>query len=69
MANKKYTLGSDGYYQTKVWDGTYTKSGHKHRITLRSAKCCRDLERQVAEMKAQVEARNFVRDTNILFIS
>ena len=68
MANKKYTLGSDGYYQTKVWDGTYTKSGHKHRITLRSAKSSRDLERQVAEMKAQVEARNFVRDTNILFI-
>ena len=46
MASKKYTCGADGYYQTKVWDGTYDQNGRKHRITLRSNKSSRDLERQ-----------------------
>lgn len=30
MAKAKYTKGSDGYYQTKVWDGTYTELGKKN---------------------------------------
>lgn len=68
MASKKYTCGADGYYQTKVWDGTYDQNGRKHRITLRSNKSSRDLERQVAAMKAQIESRNYVRNTDILFI-
>ena len=29
MASKKYKLGADGYYQTKVWDGTYNANGSK----------------------------------------
>lgn len=68
MASKKYSCGADGYYQTKVWDGTYNADGSKHRITLRSSKSSRDLERQVAAMKAQIESRNYVRNTDILFI-
>ena len=68
MASKKYSCGADGYYQTKVWDGTYNSDGSKHRITLRSSKSSRDLERQVAAMKAQIESRNYVRNTDILFI-
>lgn len=68
MASKKYKLGADGYYQTKVWDGTYNANGSKHRISLRSDKSSRDLERQVAAMKAQIESRNYVRNTDILFI-
>lgn len=68
MASKKYSCGADGYYQTKVWDGTYNSDGSKHRITLRSSKSSRDLERQVASMKAQIESRNYVRNTDILFI-
>jgi len=68
MASKKYKLGADGYYQTKVWDGTYDQNGRKHRITLRSNKSSRELERQVAAMKAQIESRNYVRNTDILFI-
>lgn len=26
MASKKYSCGADGYYQTKVWNGTYTEA-------------------------------------------
>ena len=26
MATAKYTKGKDGYYQAKVWDGTYTEA-------------------------------------------
>ena len=62
MASKKYKLGADGYYQTKVWDGTYNANGSKHRVSLRSDKSSRDLERQVAAMKAQIESRNYVRN-------
>ncbi len=58
MAKAKYTCGSDGYYQTKVWDGTYNDDGTKHRITLRSSKSSRDLENQVNNLKAKVESRS-----------
>lgn len=68
MASKKYKLGADGYYQAKVWDGTYNADGSKHRVSLRSDKSSRDLERQVAAVKAQIESRNYVRNTDILFI-
>lgn len=63
----KYTRGKDGYFTTKVWDGTYNKDGSKHRKTLRSDKSSRDLERQVAALKAQVESRAYVKKTDILF--
>ena len=68
MANKKYTLVSDGYYQTKVWDVLILRAVISTGLRFAVPKAVANLERQVAEMKAQVEARNFVRDTNILFI-
>ena len=29
MASAKYKLNSRGYYETKVWDGTYTSTGRE----------------------------------------
>ncbi len=55
MAKKKYTMGADGYYRTKVWDGTYNKDGTKHRQNLCSKKSSKDLENQVEAFKKQVE--------------
>lgn len=55
MAKKKYALGADGYYRTKVWDGTYNKDGTKHRQNLCSKKSSKDLENQVEAFKKQVE--------------
>ena len=67
MAKAKYSLNSQGYYQTKVWDGTYV-NGRKHRITLTSKKSSKDLERMVAEHNQKVQERNFVRKSNVTFL-
>lgn len=53
---KKYTLDKSGYYKTTVWDGTY-KGGKKHRVTIRSKKSSRDLERKVAEFNERAGIR------------
>lgn len=58
MAKAKYTRGSDGYFQTKVWDGTYNDNGTKHRVTLRSRKSSADLEKQVNALKNSVANRS-----------
>lgn len=68
MAKAKYTKQKDGYFQTKVWDGTYTESGMKHRITLRSKKSSKDLENMVNEYIREVEQRKKIRNSNMLFI-
>ena len=31
MAKAKYIRGADGYFRTKIWDGTYNPDGSKHR--------------------------------------
>ncbi len=67
MAKAKYTRGKDGYFQAKVWDGTYTEFGKKHYIPLRSKKSSVDLEKKVNQFKADVEQRKNVRLTDIVF--
>lgn len=64
MAKAKYTRGKDGYFQTKVWDGTYNDDGTKHRITLRSAKSSADLEKQVNALKNDVANRSNIVTTH-----
>lgn len=68
MAKAKYTRQKNGYFQTKVWDGTYTKDGKKHLVNLRTNKSSRELETMVNEFNAKVSAREFVRDSDSLFI-
>lgn len=65
MAKAKYTQGKDGYWQTKVWDGTYNDNGTKHRITLRSKKSSRDLENQAKAMEQNVKDRKYIRQSDI----
>lgn len=67
MAKAKYTQGKDGFFQAKVWDGTYNELGRKHRITLRSKKSSRDLENKVNEFNRNVEMRKYVRKSDITF--
>lgn len=65
---RKYKQQKDGRYQTKVWDGTYTKDNLKHYITLYSDKSSADLEKTVAQYKAaRDEGRATVR-SDILFL-
>lgn len=68
MANTKYTRGKDGYFTTAVWDGTYTATGKKHRKTLRTKKSSRELERMVAGLKADVEARKSIKKSDTTFL-
>lgn len=63
----KYKKQKNGYYKTTVWDGTY-RNGKKHRVTLRSKKSSRDLERKVAEHNEAVRGRKNVRETDITFL-
>ena len=65
MANTKYTQDKYGYFQTKVWDGTYNENGTKHRITLRSKKSSRDLERKANAMAEAVRNRSYIRQSDI----
>lgn len=65
----KYKKGKDGYFSTRVWDGTYTKNGEKHYKHLRSKKSSKDLERKVKELEYQVKERNVVKRDNILFLT
>ena len=68
MATAKYKRGKDGYFATKVWDGTYNTNGTKHLKNVRSKKSSRDLENKVKEMEAEVEARNHIIKTDRSFI-
>ena len=67
MAKAKYTRGKDGYFRTKVWDGTYNPNGTKHRVSLFSSKSSRDLENQVNELKTKVANRQYVIRDDISF--
>lgn len=67
MAKRKYSPDKNGIYSTLVWDGTYTPDGRKHRKQLRSKKSSADLERQVRQFQAQVEARKIVQATDMTF--
>ncbi len=63
MATAKYTKGKDGYFQARVWDGTYT--GAKHRVTLRTKKSSRALEEMVREMEENVRNRDILKESNV----
>lgn len=67
MAKAKYKKGKDGYYEARVWDGSYTADGRKHRAVLRSRKSSADLERMVQELRAQVAAGEAIRKTDLTF--
>ena len=63
MATAKYTKGKDGYFQARVWDGTYTEAGVKHRVTLRTKKSSRALEEMVREMEEKVKNRDILKES------
>lgn len=67
MATAKYKKGKDGYFQTKIWDGTY-ENGKKHRKTLRTKKSSRELENMVKAFEAEVEARKYIKQSDITFL-
>lgn len=67
MAKAKYTKQKNGYFQARVWDGSYV-DGKKHYITIRSKKSSKDLEAKVAAYNDKIKNLEAVRDKNILFL-
>ena len=67
MPKTRYKKGSDGYWKTRVWDGTYT-GRKKHYVTIRSKVSSKDLERKVAEYIQNVSERRLVTRNDILFL-
>lgn len=63
----KYKRQADGYFQTRIWDGSYLPSGEKRRVTLRSKKSSGDLEKKVAKFRQDVEQRKNIRKTDVSF--
>lgn len=69
MAKAKYTRGTDGYFSTKVCDGTYNPvTGQKNRKNLRTKKSSKALEDMVNEYKAKVSDRKNLRKSDISFL-
>lgn len=68
MATAKYKRNSRGLFETKVWDGTYTSNGAKHRITISTSKSSKELERLVNEHKDKLKNRSLVRQADMSFI-
>ncbi len=67
MAVAKYKKGTDGRWEARIWDGTYTADGRKHRVSIRSSKSSLDLENKVNEFRLQVKNRTNVRPSDDLF--
>lgn len=67
MAKAKYTKQKNGYFQTRVWDGTYKEDGKKKYIFIRSKKSSRDLEEKVKQHNLKIENRAFTKTKNITF--
>ena len=68
MAKAKYAKNARGEWETKIWDGTYNADGSKHRKRLVSKKSSADLERQVNQLKSEVENGQYVQSTDVGFL-
>ena len=67
MPRQKYQKQKNGYYQTRVWDGSY-ENGKKKYITVRSKKSSADLEKKVIAYKEKTRDRAYIKNTDIMFV-
>ena len=67
MASAKYKKNSRGFYETKIWDGTYNTDGSKHRKIISSKKSSADLERKVLEFKDSIKNQGPIHPTAYTF--
>lgn len=57
MASTKYKRNTRGYFEARVWDGTYLSTGAKHRKHITSKVSSADLEKKVNAFKRQLEEK------------
>lgn len=65
MGKAKYTKQSNGYFQAKVWDGSYNSDGTKHLVNIRTKKSSAELERMKREYEDKVKKRDNIRRTDM----
>ena len=65
MAKAKYSRQKNGYFQARVWDGTY-QGTQKHYVTIRSKKSSKDLEVKVQQYNDRINGLREVVNQNIL---
>ena len=58
MAKAKYSRQKNGYFQARVWDGTY-QGAKKHYVTIRSKKSSKDLEVKVQQYNDRISPGSF----------
>lgn len=63
----KYTRQADGYFHTRVWDGTFDDKGQKHYKEIRSSKSSKDLEEKVRLHKESIDKGRYVIKSDMLF--
>jgi integrase len=63
----KYKRQADGYFHTRVWDGTYDANGRKHYKELRSNKSSKDLENKVQLHKEAINQGKYVIKSDMMF--
>lgn len=68
MAKAKYTRRANGYFEARVWDGSYNEDGTKHRISVYSKKSSGDLEKKVSKIEEQVRNGTSVKSTDMLYM-
>ena len=66
MAKAKYSRQKNGYFQARVWDGTY-QGAKKHYVTIRSKKSSKDLEVKVQQYNDRINGLREVVNQNVLF--
>ena len=62
----KYRKQENGYFTTKVWDGTYS-NGKKHYKYIRSSKSSKDLEAKVKLFMESIDQRKYVSHNDVMF--
>ena len=65
MAKAKYKRGSDGCFQARVWDGTYTEDGKKRELHSDPGNQAGTWKIWLKEMEQKVQERKYVRQTDI----
>lgn len=68
MAKAKYKRRPNGYFEARVWDGTYNADGTKHRVSIYSSKSSRDLEEKVSEHKQSLKNGTAIRQSDTMFM-
>lgn len=68
MTKANYNQRADGYYHTKIWNGTYNSNESKYRIFIQSKKSTAILKKQINLLKENIKNGNIVQSAEHVFL-